>query len=161
MSIPVRLVQIFSVIFLLAGCERGVMRRPPGYLRLGPISELDRTAYWIESERLLLRKDADGFYVMSTECTYDLSPLKLVKDAEGERFVSDYTPSKYDVSGKVLSGPAKAPLPYYELVAAPLDYGGQINTFYVRIGTEKPSSWRLKVPEELLRKAEVQEPAAS
>lgn len=122
------------------------MRRPPGYLRIGKLAELSAPEQWLEAERLFLRLDERGYSVMSTLCTYDLTPLELEKTAEGEMFVSRFTSSRYRKDGTVVSGPSKFDLPYYELVIAPEVWGGPLDTLYVKVGTERPPSWRLPIP---------------
>ena len=55
---------------------------------------------------------------MRTRCTKDLSPLVRKETGSGNVFISRYNGSQYDSQGAVLSGPAKIPLRYYELVVA-------------------------------------------
>jgi Rieske Fe-S protein len=120
--------------------------RPYGYVRLGKISDLARAETYLEKDALLLRMDAGGFYIMSTECTYDLSNLKPERQANGEAvWVSSYTSSKYDSQGRVISGPARENLPYYLLEANNSVVGGPVDTLYARIGYKKSPDWRLKV----------------
>jgi hypothetical protein len=96
--------------------------------------------------RLFIRIDERGLSVMSTECTYDLSPLRLV-DEEGERlFISDFSESRYSLVGEVISGPQRAPLPFFKARLAPGLIGGLVpDTLFVELGelNEVGSDWRL------------------
>jgi hypothetical protein len=144
-----KLLPALLLILMFAGsltaCREGE-RRPPGYLRVGNAEQLARPMTFIEDQRLLLRLDERGFYVMSTECTFDLTALIPKKNQKGELYLaSQETTSTYDMNGKVLTGPATVNLPYYELIAASGVYGGPVDTIYARIGYEKPADWRLPV----------------
>lgn len=82
---------------------------------------------------------------MSTMCTYDLTYLKR-KQVDGQTlYVSEYTDSKYDLQGNVVSGPAIAALPYYQLKLDAGEYGGPKDTLYVYIGKTVPPEWRLNL----------------
>lgn len=112
-------------------------------MRLGEVSGFLVNEKYLPDLRVLVRKDARGLYAMSTECTHDLSALRLV-ERDGRRvFVSDYSTSTYDWNGKVLSGPAKGDLPYYYLRVDSGVYGGPKDTLYVDVGDERPATWRL------------------
>lgn len=151
-ALPVSLLRFLVVFSVLgAGCQDSTMRRPPGYLRLGKLAEMQSPEQWLEAERLFLRLDERGYSVMSTLCTHDLTPLALENTEAGQMFVSRFTTSKYLKDGTVVSGPAKTDLPYYELVIAPEVWGGSVDTLYVRVGTEKPPTWRLPIPPSAVR----------
>jgi hypothetical protein len=145
----VHLLPLFAVLLALTftGCEPSHRERPFGYLRLGPVGNFLKEETFLESDRLLVRHDAGGFSIMSTECTKDLSPLHLEQSPSGERiWKSKYTASSYSYDGKVLTGPAIKDLPYYDLRIDAKVYGGPKDTLYVEIGKERSKEWRLKVP---------------
>ena len=126
----------------VGGCRP---KRPYGVERLGPLKDFIGAETYLERQNLLVRDEDGGLSCMSTMCTYDLSPLVLRRTAEGCELISRFSHSRYDCRGKVLSGPAKYDLPYYELFAAPGEYEGRIpDTLYVWISKEKPPSWRLR-----------------
>ena len=95
---------------------------------------------------MVVRHDEHGFSAMSTDCTHDLSPLTRKVTPGGEVWVSSYTASSYDSKGHVLSGPAKANLPYFKLKLDSGTYGGPLNTLYAEVGEERSEEWRLEVP---------------
>lgn len=122
------------------------MKRPAGYLNLGPLSELSSAETFLPDKRFVVRRDETGLSAMSTDCTYDLSPL--VRRREGDRYVflSTFTTSKYADDGKVLQGPAVADLPYYEVRVESAEIGGPRNTVYVNLSKERPKEWRFPLP---------------
>lgn len=135
------------VLLLFVSCTKKVKKRPYGYFRLGPVAEYLAPETRLEKFNLLLRRDEGGLYVMSTVCTHDLTYLLRKTVGEEDIFVSQYTASKYDINGKVISGPATADLPYYELKIDAGVYGGPKDTLYAYIGKEVSREWRLKVPD--------------
>ncbi|MCB0310128.1 MAG: Rieske (2Fe-2S) protein [Bdellovibrionales bacterium] len=136
---------LLTILVGLLGCEQSVKKRPIGWLKLGKISELMVPETFLQDKRILVRFEEGGFTAMSTECTHDLTPLKLVETPNGKEFHSEYTSSRYDARGHVLSGPSKANLPFYFLKFDSESYGGAVNTLYVEIGVEKPESWKLSL----------------
>lgn len=130
---------------LLFACQSEIKKRPFGYMRLGEVSGFLVPEKYLPDLRLLIKRDDRGLYAMSTECTHDLSALRLVERNGEKIFISDYSTSTYDWNGKVLSGPAKANLPYYSLRVDSGVYGGPKDTLYVDIGDERPPSWRLPI----------------
>lgn len=154
----VRFAALAAAVVGALGCAEG-RKRPPGYLRLGHVSKLLGRATELKDFDLILRRDEGGLSAMSTDCTHDLSSLVLRK-VEGKLIlVSTLSASTYDVDGKVLSGPAKVDLPYYELRFDAGVYGGARDTLYVYVGREVSPSWRLPVTDEMLRLAEGQSTA--
>jgi hypothetical protein len=142
----VSLLLIFLFIFAILGCDRaGDRKRPPGYLKIGLISTFNEGDNYLPELRLMLRKDSYGYSVMSTECTYDLTPLKKIVNKNSYIWKSDYTNSSYNADGTVITEPATVKLPYYELVLSASKYGGEIDTLYVSIGKEVTANWRLKI----------------
>lgn len=93
---------------------------------------------------------------MSTSCTYDLTELRREVTSQGEFWVSEETSSRYDANGKVISGPAVADLPYYEMKLDVSKIGGPPDTLYVIIGSERSPDWRFTIPSEITRNAELQ-----
>lgn len=137
---------IFVAALAVSGCHEGVERRPPGYIRLGPIKDFLTPETFLKVDRILVRHDDGGFSAMSTLCTHDLSPLQP-KMKDGQRiWVSEYSASTYADDGTVLTLPAKAPLPYFRLEFASAKYGGPVDTLYVYVGDDRPKDWRLAIP---------------
>lgn len=138
---------IFISALLLGACKSKERERPFGDLRLGPITQLIADEMFLKDARLLLMRDAGGWSIMSTLCTYDLSPLIPERREDGVYWHSQYTTSKYDPQGNVLSGPTQAPLPRYKLYLEAGKYGGATDTLYVLIGEKVTQDWRLKLPD--------------
>jgi hypothetical protein len=91
-------------------------------------------------------RDPDGFSVMSTACTYDLTPLVRKVSPEGRvTWESQTTSSKYDERGQVISGPATVRLPFYQLRADRALPSGPIDTLFAFVGVEKDPSWRFSL----------------
>lgn len=80
---------------------------------------------------------------MSTACTYDLSALSRVVTKDGVRWKSAFSTSEYDEHGKVVHGPAEAPLPFYKLQHSRDYYNGRGWAVYAKVGEDVPSTWRL------------------
>jgi len=92
--------------------------------------------------RLVVRRDVGGFSVMSTLCTYDLSPL-VKQEIEGKVvWTSTLSTSTYSQDGKVLKGPATYPLPYFNIQIDSSVPRGQLDLIFAEVGKEKPQSWR-------------------
>ncbi|MCB0318537.1 MAG: Rieske 2Fe-2S domain-containing protein [Bdellovibrionales bacterium] len=132
---------------MFLSCQHSGRKRPYGYLRLGPLKEFLSSETFLEQQGILVRRDENGFYAMSTYCTYDLTHLSLKKKEATKILASSFTKSTYDLTGHVLTGPAEADLPYYELSIAAQSVESPIATLYVQIGDRVSSSWRLNVPE--------------
>lgn len=131
---------MFVLIALLSGCEK---KRPPGFLNIGRIADVgQKTAFLVDKEIFLLR-DERGVSVMSSLCSYDLSPLRLVSEGDRQIFVSDYSESRYDISGHVLHGPATKDLSFYAVRIDAWEYGGTKDTLYVDFSREVDRNWRL------------------
>ena len=136
---------ILVCLVVVSACEQ-TKKRPYGYIRLGAVEALRVPATFREDLRLLVKYDAQGFSVMSTMCTYDLTPLTRVRVGQNFLFQSVYTTSRYDGTGVVLQGPTTEELPHYHLVLARASVNGPLDTLYVRVGVEVPADWRLKIP---------------
>lgn len=142
------LMAIALFVIGLVNCSEG-RKRPPGYLKIGNICELGASPQieFLEGNgpRIILHQDNDGYSAMSTQCTFDLSDLSLVGQGPSARLRSRFNESEYTIKGLPTHGPTVTPLPYYRLELASAVYGGPPNTLYVRIGSEVPEGWRLRV----------------
>ena len=148
-SFPRKLLIIAALLayaLFVSGCQPTERKRPYGVVTLGKIDELKRPESYLSAQGLLLRFDEKGFSVMSLLCTYDLAPLKVRQQGDRQILISPYSPSTYNLDGSILTGPTQHPLPYYEIIADAGKYGGPVDTLFAKIGTVKPSSWRLAVP---------------
>ena len=118
-------------------------------MRLGTLQELASSETYLPDQRLLVRRDEKGFSVMSTVCTFDLTPLNRAEGgAGGEDSVtwrSSYSESEYSYEGKVIHGPSKNNLPYYNIKIDTAVYGGVKDTLYAEVGSERDPSWRFKL----------------
>jgi hypothetical protein len=137
---------LICAFLALCSCRQSVQRRPAGDFRLGKVIDLLAPETEMQKLKLLLRRDEKGFYVMSTMCTYDSTYLVRKKEGDREIYLSTYTDSKYELDGKVISGPAIADLPYYKLKYAAGSYESPIDTLFAEVGREVPRDWRLAVP---------------
>ncbi len=145
---------LLAIILPLYGCEPSHRERPYGYLRLGLIKDLLNKETYVKEAEILVRHDASGFSAMSTLCTKDLSPLEHKWADERNVWASKYTQSTYEWDGKVRTGPATRNLPYFSIKLESSKYGGPLDMLYVTIGDEKPSEWRLAVPQNALEAAQ-------
>lgn len=133
----------FSLALLsLVGCEERNQKRPYGFIHLGKLSDLLQGKD-ISDKWLLLRKDAEGIYVVSTLCTRDLEPL--IRTPE-DIFRCPHCTSEYSLDGDIRKGPAEYPLPYYELRMDQGELEGPVDTLYAYIGVEKPRDYRFHYP---------------
>ena len=134
---------VLSLALMLLSCWPEGRTRPYGDVHLGKIADLAVPETRLPLHNLIVRFDSAGFSAMSTMCTYDLTPLKFELRDGREILVSEYSTSTYDLQGHVLTGPAKLPLPYYQLTFASSVYGGPVDSLYAKIGYEVPEGWRL------------------
>lgn len=135
---------LFAVLF--SSCGSRELHRPAQVMRVGPIARfLQASETFLPELRLFIRVDDRGLSVMSTECTVDLSPLELVEVGRERFFISRFSGAHYSVEGKVLSGPAKAPLPYFRARLAEGSWGSARDTLFVELGSlnEVEPDWRL------------------
>jgi hypothetical protein len=128
----------------LAACRPSELRRPPGYLNLGRFSDFQAPETYLPEKRVLVFKDSSGLSVMSTLCSYDLSPL--VRQSDGS-WISDFSASRYSPSGNVTHGPAQAKLPRYalttELFQAEVD-SAPTRYVFANFANEVDATWRLQ-----------------
>lgn len=144
--VALSIVYLFPVLFLivLAGCMDS-KDRPPGFAKLGPVTEFMKPVVYSAKHALLIRKDERGLYAMSMLSTKDLTPLK-VKKVNGKTII--YSPtdgSEWDEYGNLLKGPAKKDLPYYSLFVDRNRINGPKDTLYCRIGDVVSRDWRLRI----------------
>lgn len=139
--------RLFLILSLFgASCKQDVLERPPGYIKIGRISEFKEVENFRPDVRFLVIKDDKGIAAFSTLCTHDLTPLRLIHSEGGRVFVSDYTESRYSLRGKVLQGPSVADLPYYHVVVDSELLGGPRDTLYVHVGKKRDPEWRAPLP---------------
>lgn len=140
---------IFSLILGIGACRNRGVERPAGYLRLGPARELMNPETYFPKERLLLRYDERGFYVMSTASTFDGTALVKKNWDNTTIWASAFSTTTYDAAGKLLNGPGEADLPYYYLTLDAGSYTGKKDTLYVYIGDYVSPDWRMPLPPDL------------
>lgn len=141
---------LLCLVFLsggfLLGCRSQELHRPAGVMRVGKVSEfVGRPETFLPDLRVLVRFDDRGLSVMSTECTHDLSPLELGEEGGRRVLFSRYSGARYTVVGEVISGPQKAPLPFFPARIAAETWDGPLDTLYVEVGRSKEvgPEWRL------------------
>ena len=132
---------LFSTSLLFLGCEQRNQKRPYGYIRLGKLSEL-LDGKELSDKWLLVRRDAEGIYVLSTLCAHDLEPLTV---SPNQTLVCPLCASEYSMDGEIKKGPTEFPLPYYELKLDQGEIGGPQDTLYAYVGVEKSRDYRLQV----------------
>lgn len=133
---------------LLPGCRSPELHRPDGVMRVGKVTDfVGHPETFLPHLRVLVRFDDRGLSVMSTACTYDLSPLELVEEEGGRILFSRFSGSRYTISGAVISGPQVAPLPFFPARVASETWDGPSDTLYVEVGRlkEVDSHWRLPI----------------
>lgn len=136
-----------TVPLIFASCRPSEQKRPIGYGNLGSIASYkNQEVIDVSDHALLVRQDERGLYGMSTLCSRELRRLKARKEAEGPVLFCDVCGSEFAADGKVLKGPAVAPLPYFELIIAEGKPNGPKDTLYAQIGVEVDKSWRLPMP---------------
>jgi nitrite reductase/ring-hydroxylating ferredoxin subunit len=84
--------------------ESSVMLDPPTLYQLG-------SANYIPEVRAWLIRDEEGIYAVSSTCTH----LGCLVNQEAESFVCPCHGSQFDLSGKVLQGPASTPLDHFDV----------------------------------------------
>ena len=141
----VRVLLAFLLLFFSA-CDFTTKKRAVGYFRLGIAFALKAPETYFPESKVLLRYDQKGFSAMSTECTYDLSPLIRKQENGKVVWISTETESKYDEQGLVLHGPTKTRLPFYKLKLDSAVYGGPADTLYVHVGYEVDPEFRVVLP---------------
>jgi hypothetical protein len=139
---------LLVVVLSAASCREKELHRPSGVIRVAPLSDiLAQPSSYFEDLRLLVRVDEKGVSVMSTLCSYDLTPLHIVEQSGKRVFVSDYSSSTYTEFGERLTGPTIHGLHYHKALVEAGVYGGVPDTLFVSLGSESEVSpdWRLSV----------------
>ncbi len=122
---------------ILDGCELPRQKPPPPRkVQLGPISKFSAPATYLMIERLLIRRDRNGYSAMSLVCTHQTCLVAAAVDGEHELLCPCHG-SRFSGTGKVIQGPARRDLPYYELS---VDEQQNLSVF---IGKEVTAEWRL------------------
>ena len=117
------LAALTSFVAALGTAVAGILRLPnPGVLpgparrfKLGPPEEFavgSETAF--TEQNLVLFRDSEGFYAISTTCTH----LGCTVARSREGFACPCHGSRFDANGKVTGGPAPRPLPWLEVSRA-------------------------------------------
>ncbi len=80
---------------------------------MGNAASLPELPAYIEAARVWLRQDAAGYTAIDAVCTHLGCIVRL--QPGGEEYRSPCHGSRFDLTGKVLQGPAVRPLPFYRL----------------------------------------------
>jgi cytochrome b6-f complex iron-sulfur subunit len=138
------LAALTSFVAALGTAVAGILRLPnpavlPGPARrfkLGPPEEFavgSETAF--AEQNLVLFRDGEGFYAISTTCTH----LGCTVARSREGFACPCHGSRFDSNGKVTGGPAPRPLPWLEVSRA------ADGTLIVNADSEIPEGERYRV----------------
>jgi cytochrome b6-f complex iron-sulfur subunit len=138
------LAALTSFVAALGTAVAGILRLPnpavlPGPARrfkLGPPEEFavgSETAF--AEQNLVLFRDSEGFYAISTTCTH----LGCTVARSREGFTCPCHGSRFDANGRVTGGPAPRPLPWLEVSRA------ADGTLVVNADSEIPESERYRV----------------
>lgn len=85
---------------------------PPDRFALGAVADFKvNTQTWIRERDLFVLRDGRGLGALSARCTHLGCTVRRV--AEG--FACPCHGARFDSAGRVLSGPARDPLPWFEL----------------------------------------------
>lgn len=133
-----RRVFFFLPLTFLFSCQSNVEHRPFAYHKMGPVYDIPEGATYREKNAIYLTREGLQFHAMSTLCSRDLDPL--VPMAQG--FGCQRCGSVFSFAGEVKKGPATVGLEYFELEQNQGDTVGVADTIYVRVGVEKPASYR-------------------
>ncbi len=95
-----------------------VLYEPPSRFAIGPASAFPpESVTFLDDRRLFVVNSADGFYAISAVCTHLGCTVK--RSATG--FDCPCHGSRFDANGRVIRGPAPAPLAWYGLSLSPRD----------------------------------------
>jgi nitrite reductase/ring-hydroxylating ferredoxin subunit len=93
-----------------------VLYEPPSIFTVGPPTQFPpQTATFLEDHRLFILNSPDGFYAISSICTHLGCNVK--RTCWG--FECPCHGSRFDENGRVIRGPAPAPLNWYALTLSP------------------------------------------
>ncbi len=121
--------------FMPLGCEKARYRRPWGELDLGPIKTLLYERVFIREKSILLYRDSQGWYALSTRCTFRGCDLSY----RDNYFVCPCCKSTYALDGSIIEGPTPERLPWLSLRYA----DGHL---YANPGKVVNSSYRYTLP---------------
>ena len=89
---------------------------PPERFPLGLPSDFKTgTLTWLQDKQLFVSRDGNGFGVFSSRCTHLGCTVRRTADG----FFCPCHGARYDDIGSVVSGPARSPLPWFEVWAEP------------------------------------------
>ena len=95
----------------LIACDNRHFVRPGKQFDMGVVRSLLHPQLHISEKQLLLYRDAEGWSVMSTRCTYDGCDLTFQTD----QLLCSCCGSEYSHKGEVFKGPTSHNLPWYEI----------------------------------------------
>lgn len=123
---------------ILSSCELPRPKAPPPRrVSLGSLSRFSSAATSLPLERLLIRRDRGGLSAMSLVCTHQTCLVNAATETPQQELLCPCHGSRFTSGGKVIAGPARRDLPYYELS---LDSDQNL---WVLLGKEVSSEWRL------------------
>lgn len=112
-----------------AAGQAGSAPIPDGPIAAGNVSGVAVGSLAIVARSFLLGRDAKGLYAMSLQCTHQGC---AVVQQSGNQLLCPCHKSVFDSNGAVLVGPAKLPLPHFEVK---VDAGGNITVdMYAQVG---------------------------
>lgn len=126
----------WATAFTFAGCKSKRFIRPPGEHDLGEIGSLLFARQHIADRAMLVYRDERGWSCLSTRCTYDGCDLTY----QDQNFFCSCCNSHFTHEGRVLTGPAEHPLPYFEMRF-------KDNHLYALAGNEVAPDYRFTTPE--------------
>jgi cytochrome b6-f complex iron-sulfur subunit len=93
-----------------------VLYEPPSRFSVGPPAEFPpQTATFLADDRLFIFNSPEGFYAISSVCTHLGCNVKRTSWG----FECPCHGSRFDENGRVIRGPAPAPLHWYALTLSP------------------------------------------
>jgi nitrite reductase/ring-hydroxylating ferredoxin subunit len=95
---------------LLTSCKDGYTR-PASEFNLGLVQDLLYNQQLVREKDILVYRDDGGWSALSTQCSHEGCALSY----QEERFLCTCCGSAFDHAGKVIKGPARNPLPYFEV----------------------------------------------
>lgn len=143
--VRIRAAGLIVVALLLLACEPSVRNRPYGYERIGPVKNFLAAETDLPSNWLIFRRDAGGLSTMSTLCSRDLYPLRLIDREDHQVYHCDKCGSEFSKFGKTIHGPAIEELPYYALQIDQAVVQGPKDELYAIVGKKVSPDWRLVI----------------
>ena len=108
-----------SVLLALPVACNNTVTPPSGPVRAGNVSATAVGALAaVPGEAVVLGRDADGLYAMSAACTHAGSMVSVVSAGGVEELSCPCHGSLFDANGEVTRGPARAPLPHFQVDVA-------------------------------------------